>query len=142
MVNQTQVPPEQPIPTARKLQWREYEVQVDLYKHYMDMLMKVNAFFYIITGGVLSFYFLNYGKPFVRYALLFPILISCVLGAMFFYGASKWGRVVKLIRGAIDTLDLVKAPDIQVLYFLLSASGIVFLGVGVSMFVLFLYPLR
>ncbi len=142
MMNHTQVPADQAIAATRKLQWREYEVQIDLYKHYMDMLMKVNAFFYIITGGVLSFYFLNYGKPFVRYALLFPILISFVLGAIFFYGASKWGRVVKLIRGAIDSLDLVKAPDIQVLYFLLTASGIVSLVVGVSMFVLFSYPLR
>jgi hypothetical protein len=142
MMSQTQVPPEQPIPTTRKLQWREYEVQVDLYKHYMDMLMKVNAFFYIITGGILSFYFVNYGKPFVRYALLFPILMSFVLGATFFYAASRWKRVVKIMREALDSLDLVKAPDAQILYILLRTSALIFLVVGVSMCVLFLYPLR
>lgn len=141
MMNQTQAQSEQPLPT-RKLQWREYEVQVDLYKHYMDMLMKVNAFFYIITGGILSFYFVNDGKPFVRYALLLPILMSFVLGAIFFYAASKWKRVVKIMREALETLDLVKVPDAQILYILLRTSAILFLVVGVSLCVLILYPLR
>jgi hypothetical protein len=141
MMYQTQAPLEQPIPT-RKLQWREYAVQVDLYKHYMDMLMKVNAFFYIITGGILSFYFVNFGKPFVRYALLFPILMSFLLGAIFFYGASKWKIVVRIMREALESLDLVKAPDAQILYILLRSSAILFLMVGVSMCVLILYPLR
>jgi len=140
MTNQTQVPPEQPIPT-RKLQWREYEVQVDLYKHYMDMLMKVNAFFYIITGGILSFYFVNYGRPFVRFALLFPILMGFVLGAIFIYAASKWKIVVKIMREALESLDLVKAPDAQILYILLRTSAILFLIVGLSMCVLILKPL-
>jgi hypothetical protein len=108
----------------------------------MDMLMKVNAFFYIITGGILSFYFVNYGKPFVRYALLFPILMSFVLGVTFFYAASKWKIVVKIMRGALDSLDLVKAPDAQILYLLLRTSALIFLIVGVSMSILFLYPLR
>lgn len=141
MMDPTQAPPVQPVPT-RKLQWREYEVQVDLYKHYMDMLMKVNAFFYLITGGILSFYFVNFGKPFVRYALLFPILMSFVLGAVFFYGASKWKIVVKIMRDALESLDLVKAPDAQILYILLRTSAILFLIVGVSMCVLTLYQLR
>jgi hypothetical protein len=140
MTNQTQVPPEQPIPT-RKLQWREYEVQVDLYKHYMDMLMKVNAFFYIITGGILSFYFVNYGRPFVRFALLFPILMGFVLGAIFIYAASKWKIVVKIMREALESLDLVKAPDAQILYILLRTSAILFLIVGLSMCFLILKPL-
>jgi len=140
MTNQTQVPPEQPIPT-RKLQWREYEVQVDLYKHYMDMLMKVNAFFYIITGGILSFYFVNYGRPFVRFALLFPILMGFVLGAIFIYAASKRKIVVKIMREALESLDLVKAPDAQILYILLRTSAILFLIVGLSMCFLILKPL-
>ena len=139
-MNQAQVPPEQPGPT-RKLQWREYEVQVDLYKHYMDMLMKVNAFFYIITGGILSFYFVNYGRPFVRFALLFPILMGFVLGAIFIYAASKWKIVVKIMREALESLDLVKAPDAQILYILLRTSAILFLIVGLSMCFLILKPL-
>jgi hypothetical protein len=105
----------------------------------MDMLMKVNAFFYVITGGVMSFYFVNYGRPLVRYSLLLPILISFVLGAVFFYAAGKWKRVVKIMREALESLELVKAPDAQILYILLRTSALLFLVVGVSMCILFLY---
>jgi len=107
----------------------------------MDMLMKVNAFFYIITGGILSFYFVNYGRPFVRFALLFPILMGFVLGAIFIYAASKWKIVVKIMREALESLDLVKAPDAQILYILLRTSAILFLIVGLSMCFLILKPL-
>ena len=34
MMNQTQCPDEQPIPTTGKLEWREYLVWADLNKHY------------------------------------------------------------------------------------------------------------
>jgi hypothetical protein len=133
---------EQSVTSVHKLQWREYEVQIDLYKYYMDMCLKVNAFFYVIAGGILSFYFLNYTRPFVRYSLLLPILISFVLGGVFFYGASKWERVVRMIREGVNGLELVKAPDIQILYILLRVSGIIFFVVGIAMLVLFLRPLQ
>jgi hypothetical protein len=141
-MNQTPVADQNQNPPTRELQWREYAVQVDLYKHYMDMLMKVNAFFYIIAGGVLSFYFVNYEKPFVRYSLLLPSVISFALAATFFYAAKKWKVVVKIMRGALNSLELMKAPDAQILYILLITSAILFLVVGVSMCVLFFYRLH
>jgi hypothetical protein len=128
------------VPT-RLLQWREYEVQIDLYKHYMDISLKANAFFYVVAGGILSFYFINYEKPFVRYALLLPTLMSFVIGVIFFYGASKWERVVKMIKGAVESLELVKSPDIQLLYILLRFSGAIIFAVGISTLILFLKPL-
>jgi hypothetical protein len=124
-----------------KLQWREYEVQIDLYKHYMDIVLKANAFFYFVAGSILSFYFLNYDKPFVRYALLLPVFISFVLGVIFFYGASRWQRVVRMIREGAESLELVKAPDIQLLFILLRISSAIFFVVGGSMLALFLRPL-
>jgi len=32
---------------------------MDLYKHYLEMTLKFNVFYYAVTGAVLSFYFSN-----------------------------------------------------------------------------------
>ena len=35
--------------------WKQFSLYVDLYKFYMDITMKVNLFYYGITGAILSF---------------------------------------------------------------------------------------
>src|SRR4051794_35533121 len=44
-------------PTRTELMWREYQAGVDLYKFYVEVVIKVLIGYYAITGGILSFYF-------------------------------------------------------------------------------------
>ncbi len=39
-----------------ELLWREYQLGVDLYKFYLDLVIKAIVGYYAITGGILSFY--------------------------------------------------------------------------------------
>jgi hypothetical protein len=43
-------------PTREDL-WKQYEVHVDLYKHYLKLSVEVNVFYYAITGALLSYFF-------------------------------------------------------------------------------------
>ena len=36
--------------------WKQYQLHVDLYKHYLELSLKLNAFSYAVTGAILSFY--------------------------------------------------------------------------------------
>ena len=53
----------------RELLWRQYQLHVDLYKHYLDMTLKFNTFYYAITGGIVSFYFSRADLPLMIWSL-------------------------------------------------------------------------
>lgn len=44
-------------PSEREILWRDYALSADLYKFYLDLVVKVNVFYYAITGGIASFCF-------------------------------------------------------------------------------------
>ena len=71
----------------RELLWRQYQLNVDLYKGYLDLIVKINVFYYAITGAILSFYFANQ-NDLTKLSLLLPLLMSVTLGVFFIVGAS------------------------------------------------------
>ena len=117
--------------------WKQYQLYVDLYKHYLDLVIKFNVFYYAVTGGILSFYFSKIDVTFIRYSLLFPILLSFGISAFFFYGAS----LVKVMREDIvligKALRLYSFPEVKILAILLYLSASLFLFVAVCLVVLF-----
>ena len=36
--------------------WRQYSLHVDLYKFYLDLAIKINVFYYAVTGAILAYY--------------------------------------------------------------------------------------
>jgi hypothetical protein len=61
----------------KQLLWNRYSIHIDLYQKYMDIVLKINLFYYGITGALLSFYFSNNGNnSTIEYGLILPILFS------------------------------------------------------------------
>ena len=69
-----------------KLLWDEYKLQVETYRFYLELVIKINLFFYAITGGILSFYFASVNKEQVQLALVLPLVMSVLLFAFFLFG--------------------------------------------------------
>jgi hypothetical protein len=69
-----------------KLLWDEYKLQVETYRFYLELVIKINLFFYAITGGILSFYFAGVNKEQVQLALVLPLVMSVLLFAFFLFG--------------------------------------------------------
>ena len=99
--------------------WRQYEIKVDLYKHYLKLTIEINALYYAITGALLSYYLAHRSNSTVRFALILPLLMSILFGLLFIYGAI----LNRLSRAEIfrvrDALGLHVAPDLAVLGWLL-----------------------
>jgi hypothetical protein len=77
------------IPRAELL-WREYQLSIDLYKFYFDIVIKSVIGYYAVTGGILSFYFTRSQPSVARWALLLPCLVSFALAWLFHWGAGLW----------------------------------------------------
>lgn len=113
----------------RELLWRQYELNVDLYKGYLDLVVKMNVFYYAVTGAILSFYFANQ-NDLTQLSLVLPLLMSLALGTFFVIGA--WlARVPREETFKIrDALGLIAAPEIGVLILLLWVFAVLMFVVG------------
>jgi hypothetical protein len=118
--------------------WKQYQLQVDLYKNYLDLIVKFNVFFYAVSGGIASFCFTASAQnPMAKYALSFPIIMCLGFAWVFCYAAGLTPVVRDELFKIRDHLGLDTAPDYNVLRVLLYASAvmlaIVAFGLGVAL---------
>jgi hypothetical protein len=109
--------------------WKQYEMHVELYKHYLDVTLKLSVFNYAVSGAILSFFFSTSaaGRSFVRWALVLPIAMNLFL-AVFFAWASTLIEVMRQDVFRLRTaLKLQVAPDIGVLRTLLLLFAVLYL---------------
>lgn len=127
-----------------ELLWKQYELQVDLYKGYLELLLKFNVFYYAATGAIVSYYFSKPDIPWMKFCLWFPILMSIGFAILFIYGASQTHVVRQELFDIRDKLGLDTAPEYRVLYIFLWISSVLMLitalGLLVMMFDLKLPP--
>lgn len=124
--------------SAKELLWKQYALHVDLYKNYLDLVLKFNIFYYASTGAILSFYFSKTDVSLIKFSLLFPIMASVCFGVLFIYGASALRVTRQEMFDIRDKLDLDTAPEFNVLSGLLLASALLMFGVAVVVLWLFL----
>jgi len=122
--------------------WKQYALHVDLYKFYLDLAIKVNVFYYAITGAILTYYFQHTTDGVARFALLLPIAFSLAIGGLFFYGASLMGVIREDLFSIRDQLKLDVAPDVHVLVVFLRSFGTILVVTGVALAVFFAYQYR
>jgi hypothetical protein len=89
--------------------WDWYKHEVELHRSYLDLVMKVNTFYYAITGAVVSFYFLNVGRePLIKLSLLLPLVMSIAL-AIFYY---KCARAADVSQDNLDKISQQMQLDV------------------------------
>jgi len=115
-----------------ELLWRQYQQIVELYKFYMDLVIKFNIFYYAVTGAIISFFFANSSIPRIKYALLFPIIMSLAFIVFFIYGAYLMKFLKMEVFAIRDALKLKVAPDVGVLSVLLLIFSVVFITVAIG----------
>lgn len=120
-------------PTDRELWWRQYNAWVDLYKYHLDLILKANAFFYFIAGGILTFYFAHPELPIIKWSLLLPALMSVALARAFIYGAWLVNRQSTDFDALAKKLEFAVVPDVKLLKVYLWFSALIFSVVGISL---------
>lgn len=127
-----------PTTDSPDLLWKQYSLHVDLYKFYLDLVIKVNVFYYAITGAILSYYFQHNGDGISRYGLLLPVCFSFAIGAIFLYGSSLVSVVREEMFSIRDRLGLDTAPEFMVLTVFLRVMGGLILVIGAALTVYFI----
>ncbi|MFK5970884.1 MAG: hypothetical protein QM487_12305 [Candidatus Marithrix sp.] len=58
------------------LLWKYYDKDVELYKFYIDIIIKAGVFIFAITGWIVSYYFANETNEFIHFSLILPIIFN------------------------------------------------------------------
>lgn len=110
-----------------ELIFNHYKIHIELYKHYLELLIKFNLFYYAITGAILSFYFSNHTITFIQYLLIFPLIMSFAFSIFFFYASEKAKNSRKEVVDIAILLELKTFPELNVLVILLKLFGSLFI---------------
>jgi len=116
-----------------ELLWREYQLSVDLYKFYIDLVVKVVLAYYAITGGILSFYFTRPDLELARWGLVFPSIVSFAIAALFKWGADLWQIVRDEAFEIAARLGMGTGFELSALGKLLRGSAALLVLTGFSM---------
>lgn len=116
--------------TDREILWKQYTQNVELYKFYMELVIKLNAFYYAVTGAIVSYYFAHPGVENIQYSLLLPLAMSVAFAGFFVYGAILMRPLRQEVFAIRDALGLKVAPELQVLVVLLYIFTVVFLAIA------------
>jgi hypothetical protein len=121
----------------KEVLWKQYAQNVDLYKFYLDLTVKINVYYYGVTGAILAYYFQHSSDRLSRFALLLPTIFSLTISGIFIYGSLLLGVVRTELFHIRDQLDLDAAPDMMVLIVFLRVFGGILVLTGVALIVLF-----
>jgi len=119
--------------TDNSIAWKDFELSVDLHKFYVDFVVKLNLFYYAITGGILSFHFSKDSPSVSVLSLILPIILSISLAGFYLYCAKLAMNLRANIKLRAEKLELHVYPEGIVLVMLCAIFGVVSLGVGLSL---------
>jgi hypothetical protein len=111
---------------------------VDVFKHYLDLVLKFNVFFYAATGAFMSFYLTKTEIANMRYSLVFMAALSVGFACFFGYAATRVTALRQEISRMIVGLGLNVLPEMHVLTFALSVTAIL-LGLVTGGFLLIFF---
>ena len=125
-------------PEDQALYLKQYVLLVDFVKHGLDLILKLNVFYYAATGAIVSFYLSRpeAAKPTVRFALLLPLImgVGCVMmSGIAAWTAPKGSREVKRIADLLgfeaypEPVSLGLSHVVSILGFLLVVLGLLVL---------------
>lgn len=69
--------------------WDQYRHLVDLFRFYLDLIIKANIFYSAVAGGIISYVLSHMGPgegSYIRFTLYIPILISVGFSLLSFIG--------------------------------------------------------
>jgi hypothetical protein len=96
------------------LLWRRFELHVALFKHYLDLTLKINVAFYAISGAVVSYVLAHPGDRTSQAGLLIPLILGVGLTTVSMFGALMLGETRKDLLSIRDGSSRPIAPPLGV----------------------------
>lgn len=108
-----------------EVMWAQYESDIELYKFYVNFVLKINAFHYAMSAAIFSYLLAHKTEQYLQILLAFPIIFSIAIIVISIKG---YPRVKDLNRGMalkVEYFNLPICPDFTTLRILIGASIVI-----------------
>jgi hypothetical protein len=122
----------------KELLWKQYELNINTYRGYLELALKINIFHYAITGAILTYYFAHHDQPLIRLALVFPLAMSVWFTVLFGVGAYLSKNTRRETRELGTQLGFRIIPELHILTLFLAIFAALMLLVAVGLILLIL----
>jgi hypothetical protein len=128
--------------------WKQYALHIDLYKHYLTILVQYNVFFYAVTGAIVSFALTHREIPYVRYALVLPLIMATGSSVIFLVSVKLANVSARHIDSLVVTFrdnvypGIDVAPETRVLSGTLILFGVLMAIVALALIAAFFLLFR
>ncbi len=123
----------------KQLLWKEYELNITTYRGHLELALKINIFYYAITGAILTYYFAHDDQPLIRLALVFPLAMSVCFAFLFGVGAYLSKNTRRDTRELGAQLGFKVIPELGILTLFLAIFAALMLLVSAGLFLLILF---
>ncbi len=134
--HEQELPESQKLPPSEAVLLHQYETIVGLYKHHLDLVLKINIFLYAVTGAIVSFYFSQPNDGLIKYSLVFPAAMNLGYSYFFFISSEKFSFFDIDLKAITSKLNLISCPDIMTVKKMLRLSAWLFLSISLGLFLL------
>jgi hypothetical protein len=122
-------------PPTREDVWRQISLHTDLYKHYLELVLKFNAFYFVLTGAIVSFYLSRPDPGVLRFSLLLPILLGLALASICVWGGILNLKTRNYFVESTRSLGFTTWPEVSVLSVALWLSAVIFAVVSAALII-------
>ena len=119
------------------LAWKQIDKDIELYKFYIELLIKSAIFIYAITGGVLSYFFSHGETPLMRYSLLAPILFNLGFGLICSLNLREAVKLAKIHKALCGKAKMSEPYMLRALPMMIVFFGVMYFVVAIGVMVLF-----
>ena len=97
-------------PERRELLLKQYDTYVDLFKFYVETAYKFTAWFFVITGAILSYQMKE--RPGPPLSVLVPIAFGLLLSGIFLVGSFQANEMKRELKRFETNLDCSAPPTL------------------------------
>lgn len=72
---------------SREDLWKEFDKEVEMYKFYLEIVLKTSIFVFGITGAITSYCLANVTQSLIKFSLLLPLVMNAGFACMFWIAA-------------------------------------------------------
>lgn len=119
----------------KEILFKQYQLLIDAYKYYLEIVLKFIIFHYAVTGAILSFYLSRQNAGIMRFALVFPIFMSVVFAVFAFFGSYRVFYMTEEVQRITALLDLGGYPDPKFLEYVLRIARMSFSAIAIGLVV-------
>jgi len=113
--------------------WKEIDIDLSLYKFYLELLLKGATVVLAVTGGVASYCLAHPEAPLLKFALVLPVLVNLGFGTICAIGHKPAKMLARDHEAMCRRHEITNPYDLSTLQHLLLLFAVTYMVIAIGL---------